>query len=84
LLILERRMPRSLAACFNQVCEALDRIEGQGDQAAQRLAHELNVRLTYADIEEIFQGGMHEYLEDVLADIDELGARIQRAYLGTV
>ncbi len=84
LLILERRMPRSLAACFNQVCEALDRIEGQGDQAAQRLAHELLVRLTYADIEEIFQGGVHEYLEEVLTDIDTLGARIQRAYLGTV
>ena len=84
LLILERRMPRSLAACFDQVCEALDRIDGQGDQAAKRLAGELHARLTFADIEEIFQDGLHEYLTAALADIDELGSRIQRAYLGTV
>lgn len=45
---------------------------------------ELQVRLTHADIEEIFQGGLHEYLEECLDDIGELGNRIQRAYLGTV
>jgi len=84
LLILERRMPRSLAACFDQVREALDRIEGQNDHAAKRLAGELHARLIFADIEEIFQSGLHEYLEEVLTDIDTLGGRIQRAYLGTI
>ncbi len=84
LLILERRMPRSLAACFDQVGEAMNRIRGQSDQAAKRLAHELHARLTYADIEEVFQSGLHEFLTACLADIDELGNRIQRAYLGTV
>ena len=84
LLLLERRMPRSLAACFDQVTEALNRIDGQNDQAAKRLASELHARLTHADIEEIFQGGLHEYLESCLDDIGELGSRIQRAYLGTI
>jgi uncharacterized alpha-E superfamily protein len=84
LLILEQRMPRSLAACFEQVREAMNRIRGQGDQSAKRLAHELHARLTYADITEVFQSGLHEYLTDCLADIDELGNRIQRAYLGMV
>ncbi len=84
LLILERRMPRSLAACFDQVKEAMDRIRGQSDQAAKRLAYELHARLSHADIEEVFQGGLHEYLAGVLADISELGSRIQRAYLGAV
>jgi len=84
LLILERRMPRSLAACFDQVKEAMDRIRGQSDSAAKRLAYELHARLSYADIEEVFQGGLHEYLDGVLADINELGNRIQRAYLGAV
>ena len=82
LLILERRMPRSLAACFDQITQALDRIEGQ-DRAAKRLASELHARLTHADIDEIFQAGLHEYLTECLADIYELGQRIQRAYLGT-
>ncbi len=84
LLLLERRMPRSLAACFDQVTEALNRIDGQNDQAAKRLAGELHARLTHADIEEIFQSGLHEYLEACLDDVGELGNRIQRAYLGTV
>ncbi len=84
LLLLEQKMPRSLAACFAQVNEALARIEGQHDKGAKRLAGELNVRLTHADIEDIFQAGLHEYLEACLDDIGELGNRIQRSYLGTV
>ena len=84
LLILERRMPRSLSACFDQVTQALDRIRGQNDHAAKRLAYEINARLCYADIEEVFQGGLHEYLTALLEDIGELGSRIQRDYLGAV
>lgn len=81
MLVLERRMPRSLASCFDFITESMDRIEGS-DRAAKRLARELQARLTHADIEEIFQDGLHEYLTKVLEDIDELGARIQTAYLG--
>jgi uncharacterized alpha-E superfamily protein len=84
LLILERRMPRSLAGCFDLIIESMDRIRGQSDQSAKRLANELHARLSYADIEEVFQSGLHEYLTDVLADIGELGNRIQRAYLGAI
>jgi uncharacterized alpha-E superfamily protein len=83
LLILERRMPRSLAACFDQVTQAMERLQGQHDRAARRLAGEIYVRLTNADIEEIFQDGLHEYLTECIADMSELGSRIQRAYLGS-
>ena len=83
LLILERRMPRSLAACFEQLTQAMERLQGQHDRAARRLAGEIYVRLTHADIEEIFQDGLHEYLTECIADMSELGARIQRAYLGS-
>jgi len=84
LLILERRMPRSLAACFEQIVLAMDRIQGQHDHAAKRLAAEISARLTYSDIEEIFETGVHEYVDACLADINELTLRIQRAYLGVV
>ena len=83
LLILERRMPRSLAACFEQVTQAMERLQGQHDRAARRLAGEIFVRLTHADIEEIFQDGLHEYLTECITDMSELGTRIQRAYLGS-
>src|SRR3954469_1736626 len=84
LLILERRMPRSLAACFDQIKEALDRTRGENDAAAKRLGYELHARVTHGDVEEIFSSGLHEYLAACLDDIAELGSRIQRTYLGMV
>ena len=84
LLLLERRMPRSLAACLDQIAEAMNRIHGQQDHAAKRLAAELHARLIHADIQEIFSGGLHEWLTECLADVNELGGRIQRAYLGAI
>jgi uncharacterized alpha-E superfamily protein len=38
----------------------------------------------HGDIEEIFRGGLHEYLTEFLQDVNELGYRIQRAYLGAL
>jgi uncharacterized alpha-E superfamily protein len=84
LLILDRRMPRSLAACLEQIVAALDRVEGQNDHPAKRLAAELQARLVHGDIDEIFRDGLHEYLTTFLEDIGELGYRIQRAYLGAL
>ena len=84
LLILERRMPRSLAACLDQIDQALSRVEGQNDQPAKRLAAEMQARLVHGDVEEIFTGGLHEYLTGFIADVSELGQRIQRAYLGAL
>ena len=37
LLILERRMPRSLVTCFDQVNQALSHVNGRNDAAAKRL-----------------------------------------------
>jgi uncharacterized alpha-E superfamily protein len=84
LLILDRRMPRSLAACMEQIVAALDRVQGQNDHPAKRLAAELQARLVHGDIGEIFRGGLHEYLTEFLEDVGELGYRIQRAYLGAL
>jgi uncharacterized alpha-E superfamily protein len=84
LLILDSSMPRSLAACLEEIEQALSRLSGQNDQPAKRLAGELQARLVHGDIDEIFRGGLHEYLTDFLDDIAELGHRIQRAYLGAL
>ncbi len=82
LLILDRRMPRSLSACLEEMNLALSRVQGRNDQPAKRLAGELQARLVHGDIEEIFQHGLHEYLTAFLADIGQMTERIQRAYLG--
>ena len=77
-------MPRSLAACLDQIAEAMNRVQGYQDHAAKRLTGQLHARLIHADIQEIFSGGLHEWLTECLADVNELGSRIQRAYLGAV
>ena len=82
MFILEPRMPRSLAACLDELASALGRIKGRNDHSAKRLAGELQARLTHANIEEIFQAGLHEYLTELLEDVNTLGSRIQAAYLG--
>jgi len=84
LLILDRRMPRSLAACLEQIDAALSRVDGQNDHSPKRLSAEMQARLVHGDIEEIFAHGLHEYLTDFLDDANELGQRIQRAYLGAL
>jgi uncharacterized alpha-E superfamily protein len=84
LLILDRRMPRSLAACLEEIDHALSLLQGQNDHAVKRLSGELQARLVHGDIEEIFRDGLHEYLTDFLQDVNELGYRIQRAYLGAL
>jgi uncharacterized alpha-E superfamily protein len=84
LLILDRRMPRSLAACLEEIDHALSLVDGQNDHSVKRLSAELQARLVHGDIEEIFRGGLHEYLTEFLLDINELGQRIQRAYLGAL
>src|SRR5437764_4292080 len=53
LLILERRMPRSLAASLDEIARALSHINGQNDQPAKRLAAVLQARLVHGDIQEI-------------------------------
>ena len=84
LLILERRMPRSLAASLDEIVRALSHVSGRNDQPAKRLAAELQARLVHGDIKEIFSGGLHEYLTEFLDDVYELGQRIERAYLGAL
>ena len=45
----------------------------------RRLASELHARLTNADIEEIFQDGLHEYLTECIADMQRARRRASSA-----
>lgn len=84
LLLLRPEFPRSLAFCFEQVTQQLDRIQGQDPQRSaegKRLAHALYAQLRFGRIDHIYAQGLHEYLVDVLQRCAELGAEIARGYL---
>ena len=82
-LILRSEQPRSLISCYKEINEYLDQIsDDYGRQgAAQRRVRATLARLSNANIDEIFQSGLHQFLEVFIADNNELGRNITRQYL---
>ena len=83
LLILNPQMPRSLAGCYDNLVRYCDSIAtAYGRQGpAQRQARAIRARLQNSRMEEIFQNGLHEFIEEFIADNNQLGAAVTRQYL---
>lgn len=81
MLLLRPDLPRSLRACVSEITQTLAAIEGNAGLDGKRLAAELHARLHYGRIEEVMDEGLQAWLQKFLGDINELGARIQFAYL---
>ncbi len=83
LLILRPEMPRSLAACYAALSSHLDDIAHRygTSGASQKLARSAHARLTNRTIDDIFQDGLHEFLQDFLAENNRLGQSITNQYL---
>ena len=84
LLILNEQMPRSLASCYENLVQNLDRIAGAyGRQGpAQRQARAIRTRLQNSRMEEIFQTGLHEFIGAFIADNNRLGSAHHAAISG--
>lgn len=83
LMILNQRIPRSLASCYGAICANLDSLaDAYGKQGeAQRQARSIRNKLNQARIEQIFQSGLHEYCSTFIADNARLGGAIGEQYL---
>jgi uncharacterized alpha-E superfamily protein len=83
LLMLKDEMPRSLASCYENLVQNLDRIaHAYGRQGpAQRLARTIRARLENSRIEEIFQSGLHEFIDSFVEDNNRLGTAVAQQYL---
>jgi uncharacterized alpha-E superfamily protein len=83
LLMLKDEMPRSLASCYENLVQNLDRIaHAYGRQGkAQRQARAVRARLQNSRIEQIFQSGLHEFIDDFVEDNNQLGTAIAQQYL---
>jgi uncharacterized alpha-E superfamily protein len=82
-LILRPQQPRSLISCYTEINAQLDQLaDAYGRQGpAQRLARSMLARLQNADIDAVFQSGLHEFLTEFLAENNKLGAAITEQYL---
>jgi uncharacterized alpha-E superfamily protein len=83
LLILKDEMPRSLASCYENLVQNLDRIaRTYGRQGpAQRQARAIRSRLENSRIEEVFQNGLHEFIGEFIEDNNRLGSAVAQQYL---
>ncbi len=81
LLILRPDMPRSLAACLNEVVANLHHVANQHSGETLRRAGRLQSDLKYGRIDEILQTGLHAYLTQFLDRVNELGVGISRDFL---
>ncbi|HEY2417167.1 MAG TPA: alpha-E domain-containing protein [Steroidobacteraceae bacterium] len=83
LLILNEQMPRSLASCYENLVQNLDRIAGNyGRQGpAQRQARSIRARLQNSRMDEIFQIGLHEFIGAFVEDNNRLGSALTQQYL---
>lgn len=83
LLILKDEMPRSLASCYENLVQNLDRIaNAYGRQGpAQRHARSVRARLENAKIDDIFQSGLHEFISEFIEDNNRLGTAVTQQYL---
>jgi uncharacterized alpha-E superfamily protein len=83
LLILRPEMPRSLISCYESIVRNLDNLaRAHGRQgAAQRQARNTYGKLETLDMEGVFQGGLHEFIESFISENNKLGALISEQYL---
>ncbi len=83
LLILNRQIPRSLAACYDDILRHLDLLASHSGRRgpAHRLASTRHARLANGNIDSIFASGLHEFLTQFIADNNRLGEAIAEQYL---
>ncbi|WP_022722233.1 alpha-E domain-containing protein [Rhodopseudomonas sp. B29] len=83
LLILNDSLPRSLASCYGDLVRNLDQIGvAYGRQGpAQRHARGVRNRLEHSNMEDIFQRGLHEFIQEFIADNSRLGEIVTKQYL---
>jgi len=81
LLILRPDMPRSLAACLNEVMLNLKDVANDQSGETLRRAGRLRSDLQYGRIDEILATGLHAYLTEFLNRVNDLGVGISRDFL---
>ncbi len=81
-LILNLRMPRSLAFCYRDITESLNYLatEYATSHACHETAAATFARLKARSIREIFELGLHEFLADFIRDNNRLGEEVARDY----
>jgi uncharacterized alpha-E superfamily protein len=80
LLVLRADMPRSLAACMNEVNRLVGEINGPRFGDLARTTGLLHAEIKFGRIDDIVAQGLHEYLTSFLARINQIGELVNTTY----
>jgi len=82
LLILRPQMPRSLISCYDNIVRFLDSIGNEyGRHGPRNAMRATSASLENASIKEVFQSGLHEFVDSFVTDNNQLGTEIAEQYL---
>lgn len=81
-LILDRRMPRSLAFCTRKIRSNLGYLVSDYGYRAPSFAKVVHIESAYLsyDIDAVFDYGLHEFIQKLLLLLGDLGRQIERDY----
>ena len=81
-LILDKRMPRSLAFCVSKVCDNLGYLSEQDGAAVASMEKvgALEKGLLSKNIDDIFDFGLHEFLQSTLEEISAISRQIEQDF----
>ncbi len=84
-LLLNEDFPRSLRFCVDELNNALRHIsgvaEGRFSNEAEKLAGRLVAELQFSTVEEVFENGLHDYLDKTQIKLNDIGDAMFHAYI---
>ncbi len=83
-LLLDQEFPRSIRFCLNAGRESLHAISGTPiasfRNSAEKMIGQLCSDLAYATVDDIVNGGLHEYLDDLQSKINAISSGISETF----
>ena len=85
MLLLNEDFPRSVRFCVDQLNDALRRISGVSERRfsndAEKLSGRLVAELQYGTISEVFDAGLHDYLDKLQIKLNSIGGALFETYI---
>jgi uncharacterized alpha-E superfamily protein len=85
MLLLNENFPRSVRFCVERLNDSLRRISGVSERRfsneAEKLCGRLAAELQFCTIEEVFEAGLHDYLDQVQIKLNDVGEALFNAYI---
>jgi len=84
-LLLSDSFPRSVRFCVSELNRAIRRISGVSEghfcNDAEKLTGRFLAELQFSAVDEIFEIGLHKYLDDAQIKLNDIGVALFRAYI---